>query len=120
VKLTDGSTLPCRVYTFGKGGLSSQVVKVLNYYIIDGRYGQDVSALREQVRFGSDAVQYLAQVQLSCTVGSMVDASQVQETLEQFMAQAGPLIMHLMPGSGVSPASCACQPATGPVVEVQP
>lgn len=111
VTLADGSVLPCQVFMFGKGGLSTRTVKVLNYYIIDGQYGADVSALRKKAMPGSSHLRYLAQVQLSCTVagGSARDG---QELLEEFIAQAGPLVLGVMPGQSPStPSASAPAPA---------
>jgi EpsI family protein len=100
LKLADGTTLSCHVYMFGKAGLSTKSVKVLNYYIVDGSYGADVSTLRSKVRRGSTGVRYLAQVQLSCNFEP--GAQNPQEMLEDFIGQAAPLILSLMPDAGAA------------------
>ncbi len=97
VELADGTPLPCRIYVFFHGGFSAKGVAVLNYYIVDGRYGQDVSLLRSQVLRGSSGVQYVAQVQLSvsCSAGGQIEAC--QKALMEFGSEAAPLIRALMP-----------------------
>lgn len=95
--LSDGSRLPCRMYSFVRGGLSDRSVAVLNYYILDGDYGQDVSALRAQVRRGSSGIRYVVQVQVGCSRDPSAAPEAAQEMLEQFGAEAGPLIRALMP-----------------------
>lgn len=66
LQLDAGSMLPCRILSFYRGGLQSDVVVVLNYYIVDGTYCPDVSLLRsKQWRLGKGGARYAAQVQIA-------------------------------------------------------
>ena len=66
LKAADGSPLPCRVLKFTRGALRTERITVLNYYLLDGQFSPDVSALRNRTwRFKSD-LQYVAQVQIIC------------------------------------------------------
>jgi EpsI family protein len=66
LQLEAGGKLPCRILSFHRGGLQSDIVVVLNYYIIDGTYCPDVSLLRsKQWRLGQGGARYAAQVQIA-------------------------------------------------------
>ncbi|UCF34648.1 MAG: EpsI family protein, partial [Phycisphaerales bacterium] len=66
LQLDAGGVLPCRILSFHRGGLQSDVVVVLNYYIVDGTYCPDVSLLRSrQWRPGKGGARYAAQVQIA-------------------------------------------------------
>jgi len=59
------------MHHFSRGGLSAERLTVLSYYILDGRYSRDVSALRRIVWQGDTDVRYVAQVQvLAAGLGS--------------------------------------------------
>ena len=66
--LSDGSVLPCRILAFRKGGFSNKRVAVLNYYIIDGQFVADVSALREKAT-SNTGNSYAVQVQIATDGG---------------------------------------------------
>ena len=61
LSLSNGDTLPCKVYQFDRGGLGIQSITVLNYYIVDDEYSPDVELLRWKRR-----IRYMAQIQIYC------------------------------------------------------
>ncbi|MBN2560140.1 MAG: EpsI family protein [Phycisphaerae bacterium] len=66
LRLDDGSTLPCRILHFNRGGLMNQHVTVLNYYVVDGVFSPDVELLRSRIWKPSGGADYVAQVQITC------------------------------------------------------
>ena len=65
--VADGSKLPCRILRFERGGLASQQILVLNYYLVDGEYSPDVELLRSKIWQLSSGANYVAQVQVVCS-----------------------------------------------------
>ncbi|MBU0717821.1 MAG: EpsI family protein [Planctomycetes bacterium] len=89
-----GELVPCQVHWFSRGGLESQQMCVLNYYIIDGGYCRDVSALRAMAwRFDSGTA-YVAQVQIACPV--QPTSRSPEEALIGFAAESAPLLRGLL------------------------
>ena len=68
--LTDeaSSPLPCRILRFRRGALQNECLVVLNYYLVDGEYSPDVSAVRRRSWQFKSELQYVAQVQVTCKV----------------------------------------------------
>ena len=62
-------TLPCVIYTFYRSGLDSARIAVLNYYIVDGQYSEDVSLLRSKARSFGIGATYMAQIQIAARGG---------------------------------------------------
>jgi len=90
VPLSAGGQLPCRLFTFRRGGLDAQRIHVLNYYIVDGEPSADVSSLRAKAwRFETD-VAYVAQVQVSCT--SRASGEDCERLVLAFLDPAAPAI----------------------------
>lgn len=97
VTLKDGSRLACQLYRFTKGaGLTDQRIVVLNYYIIDGAYCADVSALRSSAWRGQDAVNYTAQVQVTCAEPAYGGFSAGAESVRAFAAAAAVELSQLL------------------------
>lgn len=84
----DGNNLPCSVYQFSRGALRTERVFVLYYYLVDGRYCQDVSLLRSQAWRGSGTVGYVAQVQVMTPVASASDAQAARERVSTFAVES--------------------------------
>jgi EpsI family protein len=103
--LADGTTLPCRVYRFEKGGLGVQAVTVLNYYIVDGAYCPDVSLLRSKAAHGSAGVRYTAQVQITSSTDHQLSGGSEDRAVRDFAAEAASKIRSLLPGPSDSAAA---------------
>lgn len=94
LKAADGSTLPCRLMQFEKGGLQVQRIRVLNYYIVDGQCWSDVSLLRSKAWRANAEGSYSAQVQITCPDDTDHETS--DEPVRRFAAQTGPIIRQLL------------------------
>lgn len=94
--LADGSPMECTLYEFARGGLLSQTMYVLNYFIVDGRYSPDVSLLRTKVWRGG-GVRYMAQVQVTTTGGVSLDREAALQSIRQFAAESALPIRDLLP-----------------------
>jgi EpsI family protein len=66
--LGDGTMLPCNVMQFSRGGLLTDKLVVLDYYLVDGQYCHDVSLLRFKAWRGSGTVDYVVHVQITTPV----------------------------------------------------
>jgi len=94
VQTADGSVLPCRILRFHQGGLENRRITVLNYYLVDGQYAADVSALRSQAwRFDRDA-RYVAQVQVTHGSSPFQDTSEA--SVRAFTTDAAPVILTVL------------------------
>ncbi len=90
LEMSDGVTVTCQFHRFHRGGLGTQRMTVLNYYIVDGRYCPDVSLLRSKAwRFTTDS-SYVAQVQVACSSDS--DESGCEKAVRAFAAESAPAI----------------------------
>jgi EpsI family protein len=108
VPLADGTRLLCSIYTFSRtGGLDSQAISVLNYYVVDGDYCPDVSLLRSKAWRGSGGIRYMAQVQITCSGGAALTAEARLEAVRAFAVAAGSSIRALLPESSPAPAETA-------------
>jgi EpsI family protein len=98
--LDEDSNLECRIYRFSRGGLDTQTVTVLNYYIVDGRYCPDVSLLRSKAWRGSGGVRYMAQVQIASYEGGLLGSASVVSSVRSFATGSAGPIRSLMPDGG--------------------
>jgi EpsI family protein len=80
----------CRVHYFSRGGLATQHATVLNYYIIDGKFEADVSAIRSRAWRFDARVKYMAQVQVSA--GADAARTSAGESVRAFAAESAPVI----------------------------
>jgi len=67
LKTPEGFLVPCRLLRFHRGNLKNERIIVLNYYLVDGEYSKDVSAVRKRVWRFNSGLQYVTQVQISCS-----------------------------------------------------
>jgi len=74
LEISAGDRLPCQVHRFTRGGLSSESMVVLNYYIVDGRYCADVTLLRSMSWKRDGSSHYAAQVQVASAGGDLAVA----------------------------------------------
>jgi hypothetical protein len=87
---SDGRLVNCRVYDFIKGGLQSDSVTVLNFFIVDGTSHADVASLRSRAWRSRAARGYIARVQISSLTVSGEDS--MEPLVLRFAADAvGPL-----------------------------
>jgi EpsI family protein len=84
--------LPCNIYTFSKGTLSTKKTLVLNYYIVDGQYSRDVSLLRSKAWRGSGMIRYVAQVQIVASTTVNQNASSVENIICAFATESASAI----------------------------
>lgn len=109
--LPDGGNLVCTLYEFSQSGLSSQTMYVLNYYIVDGRYAPDVSLLRSKAWRGASGARYMAQVQVTCSGGALLNRDAALEAIRQFAAASIPPIRALLPDAQPQAAATGRLPA---------
>ena len=95
VPLSNGSTIPCQVHSFKRGGLQSSKMTVLNYYIVDGEYCPDVSLLRSrQWQSEGQTATYAAQVQI--TVSGNSSGGAPEQTVREFASVSGSPLRDLL------------------------
>lgn len=92
--IEDGYALPCQVHRFGRGGLVSRSVTVLNYYIIDGQFCKDVSLLRSHAWHLETDVRYVVQVQIASSGRGM--RNRAAEIVSAFAADSAPAILRTL------------------------
>jgi hypothetical protein len=106
--LNDGTTLPCSILRFVRGGLDTANVTVLNYFIVDGELCGDVSLLKSRAWRDFRAVGYVIQVQIVATTETLTDDSGTR-LVSAFAVDSGPSIAGLFehiekgPSSGGNP-----------------
>lgn len=106
-----GNTLGSQIHRFYRGGLGTQKMTVLNYYIVDGRYCADVSLLRSSAWRKADS-NYVAQVQIACSSTSLND--RCEDTVKAFAREsAGPIRACLVEGLDRARAANSIQPNEG-------
>lgn len=110
--LPDGQSLPCRVLRFSRPGLGNQTVRVMNFFLVDGRYYDDLSGIRSLIWKGSDQIRYMTRVMLT-----MPDRSTGLD--DEPTAAMADLVGHLVgPMSDLMPQAIPVestqQPAGGP------
>lgn len=98
IALADGAKLACTVYRFSGSEKVRQDICVLNYYIIDGRYAEDVSMLRFRAVRGQGGASYVAQVMLTCPAPAGKASDAAEEALVEFARIACPAIRAVLPG----------------------
>jgi EpsI family protein len=97
--LASGAKLPCRIYRFSRGTLNHEAITVLNYYLVDGQYAPDVSLLRSKAWQGSGSLQYMVQVQVTCSGQSPLDPDAPANAVRRFAALSAMPIRALLPDS---------------------
>lgn len=97
LQLNDKTTVDCTVYEFTKASIGADTITVLNFYIIDGRFAPDVSALRAKAWRGQAGVHYMAQVQITTSADTLRDTQQRINTLQEFASVVTPHIIDLFP-----------------------
>ena len=90
-QLADGTSVPCRLYRFRRGGLSGETLTVLNYYVIDGRFAADVSVLRSLAWRAHAGGAYAARVQI--TASSLPPQADASSSVIAFAGAATPSIL---------------------------
>ncbi|OHB66870.1 MAG: hypothetical protein A2Y76_00415 [Planctomycetes bacterium RBG_13_60_9] len=100
--LGNGTTLPCNMLQFSRGGLNAQKVIVLDYYLVDGEYCRDVSLLRSKAWRGSGTVRYVAQVQIVAPVTQTSTADSTGKTMSGFAAESASFVAGLFEDGGNS------------------
>lgn len=73
IETADAGSLGCQIHHFHRGGLGTQNMTVLNYYIVDGRNCADVSLLRSRTWRLDIDTNYVAQIQIACSGSSARD-----------------------------------------------
>lgn len=96
LELTDdeGVKLPFRIQSFTRGGLITERIKVLNYYIIDGQVCRDVSLLRSKAVSLRQGVGYAAQVQIVGVGQLKADAG--EKAIRTFALDSAQVIRRLL------------------------
>jgi EpsI family protein len=87
--------LPCNIYIFSRGALSTNKTLVLDYYIVDGQYSRDVSLLRSRAWRGSGTIDYVAQVQIVASTTVNQNTSFVEKTICDFAIESASPISKL-------------------------
>jgi len=90
----DSTAIPCRLLRFTRGALGGERITVLNYYLIDGQCYPDVSGLRKDIcKFNSD-IQYVAQLQITCSDALFQAAA--EQSVTDFAVDSAALIRDLL------------------------
>ena len=84
LKLNDGMILPCSVFYFSHGGLSTDQTVVLDYFIVDGQHCGDDSLLKSRAWRGSDTITYAAQVQVVASSTGALTADSATKIIYDF------------------------------------
>ena len=92
---SDGIELPCNVMQFSRGTLNKERVLVLDYYIVDGEYSQDVSLLRSKAWRGSGKVGYVAQVQIVTSLKPDVNLDSAGKSVYDFATLSASSVLKL-------------------------
>ena len=100
LSLADETTLPCNIMQFSRGSISKEKVIVLDYYIVDGQYCEDVSLLRSKAWRGSGTVDYVAQVQILTPVIDVFGADSAHEVITNFAIDSAKRIADLLESTG--------------------
>jgi EpsI family protein len=99
----DGGSLTTRLHHFRKGGLDGRSMGVLNYFIVDGVGGPDVSLLRSRL-WKREETGYAAQVQI--TAGRTLEEDGSDRGILEFARVSAPKILRLI-NEAVAEASAA-------------
>lgn len=103
----DGREVPCTMHRFVRGALGNERMTVLNYYLVDGDYSSDVSAVRKRVWRFKSGLRYVTQVQISSSDSPLRGPAEqsvsdfasdsavaIRELLDQAVAAANPSGVH--------------------------
>ena len=93
--LNDGTRLPCSVLDFSRGGLNTNQVTALYYFIVDGQCCGDVSLLRSRAWRGSGTVRYVAQVQIVASTTANLTADSAERIVSDFAVESASSISRL-------------------------
>ncbi|GMV96961.1 MAG: hypothetical protein AMXMBFR83_13200 [Phycisphaerae bacterium] len=94
LRISEGASLPCRLLSFRKSGISEADLLVLNYYLVRGDYSPDVSSLRSQAARLDPRTDYMAQVQI---VQNGVGAAEPsQEPVCRLATTLGPVVRQVL------------------------
>ena len=91
VSLGDGTTLPARLYRFGRGALDGRKVAVLNFFVVDGQVTPAVDRLRAAMSRAARS----RQVQITCARKDAV-GSDDGDMVCDFARSAGPALLELL------------------------
>lgn len=94
--LDNGVTLPCSIFQFARGALTSQKVLVLDYYLVDGQFCRDISLLRSKIWRGSGIVRYVVQIQIVATITTERTADSVMKMVGDFAVESAPAIFEVL------------------------
>ncbi len=92
--IVDARTLTCQIHRFRRGGLVTEKVVVLNYYIVDGQTCPDVSLLRSRAWKRQGHAAYSAQVQIVCS-GEMND-EKAEKLVRDFASDSSSIIQSVI------------------------
>jgi EpsI family protein len=95
--LPDGTLLECQMLQFARGGLTSTSRTVLYYYIIDGAFFADVSALRNRSIWGSNSIRYVAQIQVTSGGDQLRGGEGALQSVRAFATETALRIRDLLP-----------------------
>ncbi|UCG17295.1 MAG: exosortase-associated EpsI family protein [Phycisphaerales bacterium] len=90
----DGSMLPVEVLRFRRGELEVERVAVACYYIVEGRTGPSVAALRPRGWRPKGDLRYVAQIQIACNEGLL--GTSAEEQVRAFAVDSAPAIRSLI------------------------
>lgn len=105
--LDDGTKLPCNVFEFSPGGRDNNGVVVLDFYIIDDDYYDDVSAVRKvawRALFEQRAVDHIVQVQIAGPA-TYQRADEARRSVSDFAAESALAIYDLVQSAQESKCS---------------
>lgn len=100
--LPDGTQLECQMLLFARGGLTTTTRTVLYYYIIDGAFFADVSALRDRALWGSSNIRYVAQIQVTSGGDRLRGGEGALKRVRAFATETALMIRDLLPQAEVS------------------
>ena len=94
--LNDGTRLPCSVLDFSRGGLNTNQVTTLYYFIVDGQCCGDISLLQSRAWWrGSDTVAYVAQVQIVASSKETLTTDSIVRIVSDFAVDSASSIAEL-------------------------
>lgn len=96
IRTPSGRALHARILRFEPNSLSPTQLIVLNYYIIDGKTAEDVSALRWQLWRGQSSVRYMAQIQITCSYKTSGSDEPAAKAVRAFAALVADRIERLL------------------------
>jgi hypothetical protein len=94
LQLSNGNKLSCTIYHFTQNELLKERSTVLHYWIADGQCFRDVSLLRSRLWRITSMINYIAQVQITCSVMTSA-ADSAEKVISEFAIDSAPLIAEL-------------------------